>query len=365
MATFFDQATFASLSSTLAESSIKKYSGNIKNIFKAINETVFSVNTLITKKKEIIDYIATLDITKQSQFYATIIAVLKANNIIDNDFTQMAQVKHQSAQDAVIYRPPNDTEVEKQVSMKDVKIQLDRWKRLTTEDPTNIKCNIGYVICGLYYYLPPKRGGEYCNTSLTNQSHPNYLDMSNWTLKITDGKTMRNKAAQSINIPIELQEIISTYCNNTESPWLICQVDSINEHQTTDGLSHFMKRNLHFTPTTLRNVFVSEMNDNLDTTIQDRKDAAGVMGHSVATQQLIYTKYSEQLHNPPMLTLSNMDEIDIPVVPVDSIETEITKLKEEIARKDLIIKQLEELKMLKQLSRLRDNQIKNLQEALL
>lgn len=329
---FLDDKTVTNLSNELIsdgstkykDSSIKQFSTNIKAIFKKVypNEP-FNIEYLYYTDggntdnfNKITAYINTVTITTQSVYFATILAILNANKIeckeCIKEYTILKDKAVKASKDINILRPATEEEKEDIIEMSDLVSILEDKRQLADKFPTNIKHQLAYLITGLYHYIPPKRGSEYFTTNLKNPDHPNYLDMNKWQLIIRNAKT----SGSVVDIPPLLQPIISQYYNNIGSEWLICLVSDKNKPMKHNNFNEFLKHNIFegkkIGTRKLRNIYVSEMNDDPNTTVEERKETAEIMGHSVAIQHLIYTKYSDELHkndsNPIQMEIDTTEQ---------------------------------------------------------
>jgi len=166
-----------------------------------------------------------------------------------------------------------------------------------TKSKNFIKNNIRRLVLYLYTELPPLRSQDYINTKYIDEDEFNFMDLENSILKIKGGKVQNS--IRNIEIPTELLEVIKQTKENVKSNFLIPKIRDLNSNMKNDTFTHFANNifgGKKISSTKLRNLFVSDLIDK-NANANTRKNIAKTMGHSIDTQNSVYTKYSKVLHN--------------------------------------------------------------------
>lgn len=196
-----------------------------------------------------------------------------------------------------LLQPASKKELENKTSINYViEMREDYKKKLTKSFGVN---DIYYLLCSLYSYLPPLRSQDYFDTVIktenTNLEKDNYYDIEEKEIVLNGYKTVKNHGKRVINVPDELAEIIETFHEKSGSNYLICTRTGkkLESNTFSDTFNRCLKKNA--SSSMLRKTYISSMIDN-GVSAKERKEKAKIMGHTVGTQQLIYSKFSEVLH---------------------------------------------------------------------
>jgi hypothetical protein len=193
------------------------------------------------------------------------------------------------------YKPANDKELEKRVSVNEVIEKRDKYKsKLKSKFSIN---DVYYLALSFYSYLPPLRSQDYIDTLYkdndTDLEKDNYYDNELKQLVLNNHKTVMTYGKRIIDIPETLANIIDDFHNKTGSKYLIC-----SSQRTRINQVHFNKiltACIGCGASILRKSYISEKIDE-GVTAEERKKTALIMGHSLAVQQLTYSRFSETLH---------------------------------------------------------------------
>jgi hypothetical protein len=196
------------------------------------------------------------------------------------------------------FQEPSEKETCNKISLEYVISKREEYKnKLKKEFTIN---DTYYLLCSLYTYLPPLRSQDYYDTIIkkndTNVKKDNYYDIETKQLVLNNYKTSKTYGQRVVNFPDVLHKIVVNYHNKSKSPYFICsrtgnQLDS-NTFNKTFGRC---LRNNHVSSSMLRKCFISQKID-AGVSATERTEAAKIMGHSVATQNTAYSKFSDMLH---------------------------------------------------------------------
>ena len=217
---------------------------------------------------------------------------------------------------------------------------LRKYSEMAIEPSATPAVILRRLILALYKFIPPLRPQDYVNTAYKGEEEaPNYIDLENKVLVISEGKRTTTENTRRIPLPDALVGIIRETKEKLGSKWLIPMASDLNRPMERTAFTHFLqktfaKENLpaNIGATRLRNMKVSKLVDE-GASAAELKETAKTMGHTVATQQMTYTKDSKRLHGG--------------VKAGDDKDAIIAKQAEEIARlRDLLETQNKLIKML-------------------
>jgi integrase len=298
------------------DSSIKTLDYNIKRIFKQLD---VDYNTLRfkTDAQKIIDIIKSYPEKQQKSYiYAVKLiydnlqtkfktdAVTKLYNNyyekVSEEYTNLLTMQEATSQQLI-----------KQISPEEFDEVYEHYKTIydvnTITDDENYVDSLKYLIISLYKYIPPLRPQVYLNTTFEEfeETYPdlNVIDLDSKTILIKSAKTLKRGKTQVVQIPKPLISLISAIHDKYNTVYLITQLSNVNEPMSNDNFSHIFSRMFfdvigrEISPNNIRNSFVSDLIDEKGLTNTDeRRKIAKVMGHSVNTQNNIYSKYSTLVH---------------------------------------------------------------------
>jgi len=198
------------------------------------------------------------------------------------------------------YSPPSQKEIKNKISMNEVSKKRDFYK-------TKIKNVFGindvyYLALSFYSYLPPLRTQDYIITLYKDGleqgvqidiEKDNYYDKDSKQLIYNSYKTSESHGKRVINVPDVLSAAIEDFHNKSGSKYIICS--SRKTSFTQISFNKMLTACIGGSCNMLRKSYISEKIDN-GMTAEERKKAATIMGHSLAVQQLTYSRFSDTLH---------------------------------------------------------------------
>jgi len=285
------------------ESSIKTMDYNIKRIFKDAGFENKYIGIKLRDSSKIIDVIKTYPIKQQKQYIYTVMVLFEVSRFkkdsIYEQYSNFFDNVSEKRQNLLTTQQPSQSIDTNDVigSMYQV---YEKYQRLFSETPTKL-IGIKLLITSLYVLLPPARPQVYLNAiySSYEESFPlkNVINLDDTTFTIKQGKTMKPGNSVMILLPEQLINIIKNVSKLTKSTHLITELKS-NKPMDQKQFTQLFKHITGFTPTLLRNVYISKyIDDNGLENTQTRQDLAKFMGNSVGTQNNIYSKYSSRVHS--------------------------------------------------------------------
>ena len=195
------------------------------------------------------------------------------------------------------YTPANKKDLSNKIDLNYVIQKREEYQKNVTDTfHTN---DMYHLQSCLYSYLPPLRSQDYYDTVIktdtTDLEKDNYYDLETKQLIINNCKTTKSKGQRVIDVPDELADEISKFHERSKSSYMICTRTGhkLDANSFRKSMHRCLKKDI--SSSMLRNCFISSKIDE-GITAEERKRTAKIMGHSVATQQAIYSKFSDVLH---------------------------------------------------------------------
>lgn len=195
------------------------------------------------------------------------------------------------------YKEPSKKESDNKVNLKYIEQFRDTYKNKLKSNFTIY--DVYYLICSLYTYMLPLRSQDYYDTVIYNGDNPvenkNYYHVGKKELVLGVGKNIRNIGIRTIKIPDILHDVIMDFHNKSESEYLICssKKTKLNESSFSQTFNNCLKKKV--SSSMIRKCIMSDKID-AGMSAKERKDASVIMGHSLQTQQLTYSRFSDVLH---------------------------------------------------------------------
>jgi integrase len=193
------------------------------------------------------------------------------------------------------YSSPSKKEVDAKITISEVIKKREIYKN-KCKNVFGIN-DVYYLALSFYTYLPPLRSQDYINTMYKDETtdihKDNYYDSDKKQLIYNTYKTIESNGKRIINVPDELAEIIDNFHKKSESKYIICS--SKKGHLSSIHFNKILKVSAGGSCNMLRKIYISEKIDN-GMSVNERKDTAVIMGHSLAVQQLTYSRFSDSLH---------------------------------------------------------------------
>jgi len=173
------------------------------------------------------------------------------------------------------------------------------------------KLYFDYLLLSLYVLFPPRRLLDYTKMKLTNKENNNdnfnYLvyDKTNNKMKFIFNvyKTAKRYGKQTFDVPPQLRDIIKTYITLYQKGDFLLGNERNTDELNDDTMSKKMTRlliNYAGIPggvSMIRHAYISHITDNSNLSLNDRKDVANKMAHSIFLQLQYYKKKRYDLVN--------------------------------------------------------------------
>lgn len=221
-------------------------------------------------------------------------------NEVKGDYSKIDK-KIKEYNDETAYATPTEKEQKNKIDKSYIIKIRDQYKKKLSDTFTS--SDTYYLLLCLYTYLPPLRSEDYYNTIIkdddTDEVNDNFYDLDKKQLILNKYKTMKTHGKRTIDVPDELHDIIKAFHEKSGSNLLICNgaKNKFNAISMNIAFGRCLKKKV--SSGMLRKCHISS---NIDTgmSAQDRKNEARIMGHTLAVQQLTYSKFSDVLHPDKM-----------------------------------------------------------------
>jgi hypothetical protein len=298
-------------------SSIKAFTINIKRLLKElynrkIYEPKYLYNT-IKVKKYILNDLPKLSV--QKNMTASILAFLKADRDTPQEVLNQYQTLFKSlvkqADQSFKYKPASLTEEENWIPFSNVKTLQKKYQELTSDYDFSKPFTYHqkqmyqrYLTLSLYTQIPPLRGEEYTNAIIVSVSSPklydcltkatqkNIMDIKHNKFVSAFYKTDSKYGTRIIDVPQSLIKIVRTWFQITGNQNLLLNLQT-NQPFTQQGFTAFLNRIFEpnrISTSMLRKIYISDKLKTLRDPAK-RKKLAHIMGHSLETQEFIYTRF--------------------------------------------------------------------------
>lgn len=315
---FFTENIINILSSyNYAASSIKTLLANAKRVYKIAFPQDKRMYTLRLRNNAqvIIDSIKKLPIKQQKQYIYTILIIYKKlpselykdqimqlyKNFYDNICNEHA--------DIVTVMQPNQNQIEKNITTEQLNTVYNTFSyidELNNEDARVLPIITinKYLMTKFYKHNVPVRPQIYINCIFEQYQQLNtglnVYDMQNSCIIVKKAKTL--KAGMTFIIPIP--EIINNAIKKTYNNRIYLFSQYNGNMLTGPNFTQIFSRmfndiiGIDITPNNIRNIFISKIIDKYGLEVSEkRKHIAKLMGHSINTQNNVYSKYSKLVHN--------------------------------------------------------------------
>lgn len=302
-------------------------------------EAKLNISYLSRRQDAIIGAIAKLPASQQTSYLNSVVEVYKRIP----DLTRKPEVTHRydelvkqlkaKRDSEQVYKEADEKAAANIISTDEFDQVVEKFNRLAVEKPQDKNVALKQLILTLYKHILPLRPQDYVNTQYLDKDPEatNYVDLSKKVLVLSEGKTMKGREARVIELPDEVVTVMKRVQSLFDSEWLIPMVTNAAKPMSNSAFTHFMQGIIGKSggpdkvgASRLRNLHVSKMEDD-GATAEERKEAARVMGHSVNTQQTVYTKHSKKLH-------PKAEDEPSPVVSEETAAETIERLQAEIAK---------------------------------
>jgi len=292
------------------EQSAQSYISKFKRITKDLYDDQINLLEAVKVKKshnliaeQILKYVnkEEIPISEKDNILRFFLKCLDALEIDTSIFLEKFQSKLTELKYDKEFQEPTEKEEENKIPKEELIKLRDEYKELLINKFT--KNDLYYVLLSLYTYIQPLRSQDYYDSELyfdsairDPESKTNYLCLTQKKLVLYNYKTSSIYGPRIITIPMPLIEILYRFKEKTMSPWVICSPKKNKlKANNFNRLFHEACKGKAFSCNMARKCHVSDaVDDNIP--IEQRKNDAKIMGHSMSTAQARYSKFSKLFH---------------------------------------------------------------------
>lgn len=292
-------------SSGIKANSAKNYLSNYKRVMNALFDNELSSEKLISDDyiDKIINYVSDDKVTLHSKDnilkgYFMCVRAIGLN--VDNLDKRFKPLRSNYAYEKE-FQQPSEKEIKNKLPMKEIIKKREEWKSKLKDHYT--KNDLYYVALSMFTMLPCLRSEDCINTKLVIDSDnyedyelENYLCLTKKKLIIKSYKTEGAHGPREIDIPDELIEVLTTFKQKSLSDWVVCS-PKLNQ-LSSNNFCRLMNEatGKQISSSMMRKIFAKEEIIDKCIPVKEKRKIAQIMGHSVKTQQVHYSKFSEILH---------------------------------------------------------------------
>ena len=197
------------------------------------------------------------------------------------------------ADDERRYRKPNKKEVAHYKTWDEL-VQIRRDLFLKRDNSNNDFMR--YYVASLYTKCPPLRQQDWLGAFVDiNDNNKNYIDTEKKMLYVKSYKTQKYYGNREVPLEPSLVTTIKKYINKFKTNIALCKVTDSSKAMSSAGFSQYLKNIFGCSVCTLRKIYILEMLDSPNITIEQRKRVSLIMAHSMVAQEFIYSIYSKHL----------------------------------------------------------------------
>jgi hypothetical protein len=321
MATKFEipNEIYSSLLVSFRPSTIRTNTYNLKRVLlEVFGVEEYTIEPLM-RFKRVRKYLRTLkNIDMRKSLIGSVISFLKVEKNVPTAILERYQKYFKKLADKSnndrLYRKPKKEELEHWMPWKEIvkrrnqfKLQaecIDEFAEITFEDTMTY---LRYILLCLYTYIPPLRGEEYLNAIVVSVSNPrlyktirdmtgrNLFDTNHRKFIVYGYKTSGKYGVRVIDIPEVLVDIVVRWTKLMETQLLLPVLSKLpkEEPMTHEALNYVFKTIFEpkkISTSMLRKIYISSRLKKLKDP-EKRKELALIMGHSLQTQEFIYSRF--------------------------------------------------------------------------
>lgn len=284
--------------SGITDKSAMVYVASLASLAKALDfkdEKLFT-----TKPKEIITYLDTVTPSRAKSLLSALLAIVTNKKVVDVYKKKMVQVSDTVRSDDE-KQEKSDKQEENWMSWDDV---IKLYKELEEEatplfkkdklNAQHMKTLQNYVILSMYVLIPPRRIADYTNfkTKDINKKEDNYYDNETHELIFNCYKTALHYGMQKVECPKSLQDVFHKWfpISQKYSDYLL--FNSYGSHLAQPQLTKLINNifGKKISASMLRHIYVSDVVLKNIPKMDDLKQVASDMGHSIG-EQMLYKKF--------------------------------------------------------------------------
>jgi hypothetical protein len=296
----------------IKEGSAKVYITKFKRLMKELFEDVEENDNITTKdyiwifntsqdliSKQILEYInkPEVSIYEKENLLKGFLKCIEVLEVDSKVYQENFKLKMTDLLYDKCFQESTQKEEDNKLSQDELIKLREEWKSKITDKFT--KFDLYFVLLSLYTYLPPLRAECYYNTKLYYIPYDpdiNNLVIEDKKLYLNKYKTASAYGPKIIDIPNKLCEILRKFKDKSNSDYVICSPTGHKlEANSFNRLFKEATKGKKFSCNMSLKCYVSDGIEN-NKSIEERKQDAKIMGHSIQTAQVFYSKFNRLLN---------------------------------------------------------------------
>lgn len=288
-------------SKNYAQGTIRNYLSNLNYMWKNVfgNDVDFNI-VKFGNKKPIVGFIKGQHKSRQLNLINSSIAILKSfdKGNLAKDYKKDFAPLLKEINKAIAFRKPSKQQKLKYKSWDEIRTIAKNYKLLysKTDENTNPREVIRFLVVILFTELPPLRPSEWCDIKYDKVSNDdgvtNFVDLEKRVLVSNTYKTAVVHGKRTIRLNPLIIGVMKTVKNLTNSPWVLPKLTDFSQSMTRNSLSNLLNSIFGIRPSLLRSIFISHLMTKR-VPAKRRQKIAEMMGHTTATQTLVYSRFSD------------------------------------------------------------------------
>ena len=304
--------------SGLAEGSIPKYLSTVKRISRNVfQKETFDYMDYLTGDNyvKVIEFIKTLEQTSIRPTIYILTVVLKLCGDMSNN------LKYKKYEEFYQLTPSNQRFVRAKKAIRITMFDIEKKQREYEQEVTKMiksgNINFDYykrfIALSVYTLMPPLRPSEWLTSRLValpksmnyeeyTEIIPNYIDLNSGKMVVSKYKTCKKYGIRILQLPPKLLNIIREWSQVRHRDYLFeSKKRKTGEYEPMvhNAFSNMFKNiqfdNGQIVPMKIRKLYISSAVIDGELIGSERERIARIMGHSVGTQYLVYSQYSQML----------------------------------------------------------------------
>jgi hypothetical protein len=229
---------------TLSEGSLKTYTSILRSLHKKIFGGAVDVKDFDDSKK-VLNFLKDLEPNKRKTLLSALVVITD-----DSDYRKLMMEDVSDYNKQINKQEKSDTQQENWVDTNDVKLIYDNLKRNAdllykkgNHSPSELQQIQNFILLALMsgIFIAPRRSLDYCEFKIRNidKEKDNYLDKNK--LVFNRYKTFSTYGQQSVDIPVQLRNIITKWSKINPTDYLLIdtngnKLNSVKLNQRFNGI---------------------------------------------------------------------------------------------------------------------------------
>lgn len=279
------------------QTAFKKQNSNSKtayiNRFKRVYNNVEDIND----PKKVMKFIKSISIGSQSPTLRGFVKCLEALKLpVDKIYIDLRREVALTEKNKKVYENKLDDSKIQGFSYSQVGEAYNKLK-----DSNDVNDILSKWIIASFHLIGPLRPSEFSSSLVVLKDAKKYKKLNRLIIEekkliIMNHKTDKHNKEKEINLCDEYIELVKGIMNIYSPKYIFSSLKNPEKEIDRKTIQRYTKKHFKLSPNDLRNIYVSERIDNPNVSMKDRLKDCHVLGHSMQTEDRVYSKYSRMLH---------------------------------------------------------------------